>query len=63
MKKTQTISLWIIILFCIDFSLHQLLGFELLATRILNMKFWGNVFACIIGISAFISILLLKNER
>ncbi len=63
MKKTQTISLCIVILFAIDFSMSQLLGFSLLYKRIHDMDILCKVYAFIIGISAFYSILLIGNRN
>ena len=53
MKKTQMISLCIVILFAIDFSMSQLLGFSLLYERIHDTDILCKVYAFIIGISAF----------
>lgn len=63
MKKIQTIALCIIILFSIDFSMSQLLHFSLLYERILDWNMIGKLFAFIIGISGFYSILLLGKDE
>ena len=63
MKKTQMISLCIVILFAIDFSMSQLLGFSLLYERIHDTDILCKVYAFIIGISAFYSILLIGNRN
>lgn len=63
MKKTQLISLCMIILFAIDFSVSKLLGFSLLYERIIDMDILSKLYAFIIGICAFYSILLLGNNE
>lgn len=63
MKKTQMTALCITILFAIDFSINQLLHFSLLYERMLDWNIIGKLFAFIIGISGFYSILLLGKDN
>lgn len=63
MKKTQLISLCMIIFFAIDFSISRLLGFSLLYDRVIDMDILGKLYAFIIGICAFYSILLLGTNE
>lgn len=62
MKKVQTVALLITILFCIDFSITELLGFHMIFTRIQDMDTMRKIFAFVIGICGFIDILLFKKE-
>lgn len=62
MKKLQKPCLLILILFCIDYSITQLLGFSLLYERIKDMPVLHLFYAFIIGVSGFISILSLQRE-
>lgn len=62
MKKTQLGALWILILFGMDYSISQLLGFSLLYERLHDLPVMGKFYAFLIGISAFYSILLCQKE-
>lgn len=62
MKKTQIIALCIVLVFAIDFSITQLLHFSLLYERVMDMDIISKLYACIIGISAFYSILLFEKQ-
>lgn len=61
MKKAQLWALWILILFGIDYSITKLLGFPLVYERIHDGHIMGKLYAFLIGISAFYSILLCKK--
>lgn len=63
MKKHQWIPLCITILFCIDYSISSLLHFSLLYDRIKDMGVYHSVYAFVIGICAFLNILLFKKEE
>lgn len=62
MKKLQMVALLIVLLFCIDYSVTELLGFQFLFDRIHDLDVYGSVYAFLVGISAFYSILLFKKE-
>lgn len=62
MKKLQTIALIVVLCFCIDYSVTELLGFRFLYERIHDANIIGSVYACIVGICAFYSILLFKKD-
>lgn len=62
MKRYQKISLLIVIFFCIDYSIYTLLGFDLVYGRIKDQSLWHSLYAFVIGVCAFLSILLLKKE-
>lgn len=62
MKKGQLCALWILILFGIDYSVSQLLGFSLLYNRIHDLYIMGKLYAFGIGVSAFVCILLCKKD-
>lgn len=63
MRKLQNIALLITILFCLDYSVAQLLGFELLFTRIHDTGIPGKLYAFMIGVCAFLDILSLKSKQ
>ncbi len=63
MKKIRFLALLVMILFCIDYSVTELLGFHLLYARITEMDFWAQCYAFVIGISGFYSILALENDQ
>ncbi len=63
MKKTQLCGLWILILFGIDYSVSQLLGFSLLYDRIHDLHIMGKLYAFLIGISAFYCMLLCQKDN
>lgn len=62
MKKIQRIALVITILFCIDYSITQLLGFELLYARIHDLQIIGKLYAFLLGVCGFIDILGCKDD-
>ncbi len=63
MKKRQTIALCIVLCFAIDYSLTQLLNFHLLYDRLYDTDIMEKLYAFMIGISAFYSILLLGKKE
>lgn len=63
MKKLQRIVLWITIIFCIDYSITQLLGFSFLYTWFMEQRVLRYVYAFVIGVCGFIDILALKKEE
>lgn len=62
MKKAQCWALWILILFGIDYSITQLLGFSLLYARLHELPILGKLYAFFIGLCAFYTMLLSQND-
>lgn len=63
MKRIKRIALWITILFCIDYSITQLLGFSFFYTWVMEQRVLRYMYAFIIGVCGFLDILSLKKEE
>lgn len=63
MKKVRWIALLITIMFCIDYSMTELLGFSFLYTWFIEQRTLRYVYAFVIGVCGFIDILSLKKEE
>jgi len=62
MKKTQKICLIITIIFCLNYALSMLLNVQYLSTLITARPWLEKLCAFLIGVCAFIDILLFKPE-
>lgn len=62
MKRIKLIAQILMIAFCIDYSITQLLDFELIYARITEMPHLAKVYAFVIGVSGFIGILCVHAE-
>lgn len=63
MKNVRWIAFLLTILFCIDYSVTQLLGFSFLYTWFMDQRVLRYVYAFVIGVCGFINILSLKKDE
>ncbi len=62
MKRIKMIALILMIAFCIDYGITQLLGFELIYARVMEMTHLSKIYAFAIGVCGFIGILSIGKE-
>lgn len=63
MKKLTSVAQILVVLFCIDYSITILLGFELIYARVIEAGALAKVYAFVIGACGFLAMLGMGKQE